>query len=212
MTFPIKLLIADDHPFIRLGVRNALMAEPDMVIVGEAANGDEVIQLCSRLDVDILILDIGMPGLPCKQVIMQMTAILPGAKIVIFSAHAEEAHIRGLLPLGISGYLVKDEAIDELPHAIRSVAAGGQWFSARILTKVTQLIGEETSHSNGFLCSRRETDVIRLLGCGMTNERIGIELCISTRTVRFHVENLMAKFGAQNRTEAVVIAKQLGII
>lgn len=206
-TVPIRILLADDHPFLRAGIRAELAEEDDILIVGEAGTGDEVMALCAELMVDVLVLDLSMPGPPPRETVAFLKQHCPEMKILVLTAYQEEAYIRGMLALGVKGYLLKDEATEALVDAIRAVQRGEHWFSQPVLEKMATGFGSEP---NEMPLTTRELEILKLLRQGLTNKEIAYQLRIAERTVRYHVENLLDKLQARNRPEAVANAIQKG--
>lgn len=203
---PIRVLLADDHPFIRSGIRAELAEEDDILVVGEAGSADEVMAHCPELWLDVLVLDLSMPGPPPRETVAFLNQHCPDLKILVLTAYQEEAYIRGLVALGVKGYVLKDEAIEALVDAIHAVQRGDTWFSQSVLEKLSsggQRVGE-------MALTTRELEILKLLRQGMTNKEIAFQLRIAERTVRYHVENLLDKLQAHNRPEAVANAIQKG--
>lgn len=203
---PIRVLLADDHPFIRAGIRAELAEEDDILVVGEASSADEVMTRCPQLWLDVLILDLSMPGPPPRETVAFLKQHCPDLKILVLTAYQEAAYIRGLVALGVKGYVLKDEANEALVDAIHAVQRGETWFSQPVLEKLSaggEGVGE-------IALTTRELEILKLLRQGLTNKEIAYQLRIAERTVRYHVENLLAKLHARNRPEAVANAIQKG--
>lgn len=203
---PIRVLLADDHPFIRAGIRAELAEEDDILVVGEASSADEVMIRCPQLWLDVLILDLSMPGPPPRETVAFLKQHCPDLKILVLTAYQEAAYIRGLVALGVKGYVLKDEANEALVDAIHAVQRGETWFSQPVLEKLSaggEGVGE-------IALTTRELEILKLLRQGLTNKEIAYQLRIAERTVRYHVENLLAKLHARNRPEAVANAIQKG--
>jgi DNA-binding NarL/FixJ family response regulator len=202
----IHVIIADDHSLIRYGIRLAFAEDPNLSLIGEAATGTEALQLCQKLLPDILLLDINMPGPSPVELVKTLKASCPKTKIIILTAFDNEIYVRNLYQLGIKGYILKDEATDVLSEAIRSVMAGRPWFSESISQKISTTTLVED------MLSDRELEVLELVGAGKTNEQIGENLCLSERTIRYHIENIMHKLHVSNRVEAFALASERGWI
>jgi DNA-binding NarL/FixJ family response regulator len=203
---PIRVLLADDHPFIRSGIRAELAEEDDILVVGEAGSADEVMARCPELWLDVLVLDLSMPGPPPRETVAFLKQHCPDLKILVLTAYQEEPYIRGLVALGVKGYVLKDEATEALVDAIHAVQRGDTWFSQSVLEKLSsgaQKVGE-------MALTTRELEILKLLRQGLTNKEIAYQLRIAERTVRFHVENLLEKLQARNRPEAVANAIRIG--
>lgn len=203
---PIRVLLADDHPFIRSGIRAELAEEDDILVVGEAGSADEVMSRCPELWLDVLVLDLSMPGPPPRETVAFLKQHCPDLKILVLTAYQEEAYIRGLVGLGVKGYVLKDEATEALVDAIHAVQRGDTWFSQSVLEKLSsdgQRVGE-------VALTTRELEILKMLRQGLTNKEIAYQLRIAERTVRYHVENLLEKLQARNRPEAVANAIRAG--
>ena len=180
--------------------------EDDILVVGEAGSADEVMARCPELWLDVLVLDLSMPGPPPRETVAFLKQHCPDLKILVLTAYQEEAYIRGLVALGAKGYVLKDEATEALVNAIHAVKRGDIWFSQSVLEKLSsggQWVGE-------MALTTRELEILKLLRQGMTNKEIAFQLRIAERTVRYHVENLLDKLQARNRPEAVANAIRMG--
>lgn len=199
----IRLLIADDHAVVRQGVRQILADYADMVLVGEAATGNEVMQCVREQVFDILVLDMSMPGRCGVELIKQIKAERPMLPILIFSMHEELQYAVRVLKAGASGYLVKNGEPQDLIAALRKLVAGGHYFSPAVAEKLV----EDTLMPQGRLPHERLTDrefqVFELLVEGKTLTTIADDLCLSVKTVSTHKHNIVAKMGLTNRTELV---------
>lgn len=204
---PIRVLLADDHPFIRAGIQAELAEEADILVVGEAGSADEVMARCPNLWLDVLVLDLSMPGPPPRETVAFLKQHCPDLKILVLTAYQEEAYINGLVALGVKGYVLKDEATEALVDAIHAVYQGGTWFSQSVLEKIA---GCKAEGSREIALTTRELEILKLLRQGLTNKEIAYQLRIAERTVRYHVENLLEKLNARNRPEAVANAIQKG--
>jgi len=202
----IRILHADDHPLIRAGIRTTLSTEPEFIVVGEACDGNEAQAMSLDLRPDVLLLDLSMPGASAEETIRILKTACADIKIFILTAFDNDIYIRALLEAEISGYILKDEAAEVVIQAIRTVMHGGKWFSQVIMEKMANVPNFEDALTG------REFEVLQLAGEGKSNAQIGEELCITERTVRKHLENIMQKMQVNNRTEAVKTAIQKGWI
>ena len=205
----VRVVLADDHPVVREGIRSLLERAPDIVVVAEASDGQEALRLAEELAPDVLVLDMEMPGVTGVEVARRLRAADSPVRVLALSAYDDDQYVFGLLEAGAAGYLLKDEAMEAIVAAVRGVARGEVgWLSRPVAEKVMRRMREETEE----VCplTERELDVLRLLAKGWTNARIAQELIVSERTVRFHVENLLKKLEVSSRTEAVVTAIQKG--
>ena len=205
MTEPIRVLLADDQPLIRAGLRATLEAEPDLAVVGEAADGDETQQRCRELHADVLVLDLNMPGPQPTRTVSFVQEHCPDTRVLILSAYDDGASVRRLLGAGVDGYVLKDEAPDALVDAVRSVAHGGTWFSRPVVATMTHQ-GRPTEPTLPAL-TNRENELLGLLARGLDNARIASELHLGEQTVRNYLSRLYGKLGVQTRSEAIIWAR-----
>jgi DNA-binding NarL/FixJ family response regulator len=212
MTDTIGLLIVDDHPVVRDGLVAILSTQPDFEIAGEAASGETALTLFEQLQPDVILLDLEMPGMDGVMVIKQLRQIQPAVKIVVFTAFDTDERILSALQAGAKGYLLKGAPRSELFKAIRVVHQGGSLLQPVVASRLlSQLSGTETAAATEEL-TPRESEVLELLAQGKPNKEIAAELVISERTVKFHISSILAKLGATNRTEAVTLALQQGLV
>jgi len=206
----IRILLADDHPVVREGIRNRLDGEEDCLVVGEAVNGDEAISLARRLCPDVVLLDVAMPGPGVVPVLEVLRQKVPAAKVLVVSAFDDDKYIFGTLAAGAAGYALKGERLSTLVEAVRTVARGEAWLSPRVAAKVThRALGERTGAA-GTPFTGREREVLELMAQGKENAEIAASLVISEQTVKFHVGNIYTKMGVSSRTAAVVQAIRNG--
>ncbi len=200
----IRVLIADDHPLIRAGLHYSLTSEPDLSVVAEAANGDDAQHLCEEWQPDVLLLDLRMPGSSALDTMSYVQEHCPDTKVLMLTAFDDEAHERGLLEAGASGYLLKEEAPGTVSDAVRAVARGSTWFS--------QSVADKLAHPTEFSeLTPRERQVLKLVAQGHTNQQVSGELKTAEVTVRFHLRNIYNKIGVDSRAQAVRWAIQHGL-
>jgi DNA-binding NarL/FixJ family response regulator len=205
-----RVVVCDDHPVVRSGIRLALAREPDIEIVGEAGNGPQAIRLVRELLPDVLVLDIEMPGMNGIEVTRAIREAQLDTRILILSAHDDELYVATLVGIGANGYLTKDEAHTSLVAAVRGVASGEEgWFSRHIASRVT--ISIATPRAKAGL-TEREREVLERLVCGKTNQGIAHTLGISEKTVERHLGSLFEKLGVASRVEAAVRAVREGLV
>lgn len=226
----IRILLADDHPIVREGLRAVLETQPDFEVVGtpqQAASGDEALRLALQLQPDILLLDLEMPVMDGVETIRRLRQqAQPGAsrdrhsspRIIVFTAFDNDERIIAALEAGANGYLLKGAPREEIFNAIRVTMQGGSLLQPLIASKLLRHVGqynERATTSSPVLLeslTERELEVLNLLAQGMPNKEIASRLVISERTAKFHVSSIMGKLGATNRTEAVSLAAQKGLI
>jgi two-component system, NarL family, response regulator LiaR len=209
----IHLLIADDHPVVRDGLRAMLSTQPDFQVVGEAVNGAEAVQLATRLKPDVILLDLEMPDLDGVKALTQIRTTDPAARVIIVTAYDTDERIVQAVVAGAQGYLLKGAPREEIFHAIRVVNEGGSLLQPIVASKLMQHVSQHASQSAEVdSLTPRELEVLALLAEGRSNKQIAAEFVVSERTIKFHVSSILAKLGAANRTEAVKIAMQRGLV
>lgn len=221
----IRILLADDHPIVREGLRAVLETQPDFEILAEAASGDEVVRLASTLHPDILLLDLEMPvldGIEATRRLRNLSSPSFPLRIIIFTAFDNDERIISAIQAGADGYLLKGEPRDDIFRAIRITMEGGSLLQPLVASKLLHHMGQQArdmaqqKHTPESPptedLTERELEVLRLLAQGMPNKEIAARLSISERTAKFHVSSIIGKLGATNRTEAVSLAAQKGLI
>jgi DNA-binding NarL/FixJ family response regulator len=204
---PIRVVLADDHPVVRSGIRNLLERAVDITVVGEASNGSEALRLVGEVNPDVLLLDMELPDIKGIEVAQQIRQSGSSVKILVLSAHDDPLYIRELLESGAAGYLVKEEAPETIVDAVRGVAHGEQgWVSRRI---VSWMRGDEVGE---IKLTPREMDVLRLVVEGKTNQNIGVLLGISEKTVEKYLYAIFTKLEVTSRVEAAVYAVREGLV
>lgn len=202
---PIKVLMADDHPLARAGIRKFLEKEADILVVGEASSGDEALQMVEELAPDLLLLDMEMPGMKGLEVARTLKEKQSPTRVLALSTYDNKQFILGLLSSGAAGYLVKEEVPETIIEAVRGVARGEQgWVSRRIAAQMASWVQMENREGGGL--TDREVQVLRLIAAGKTNQEIGLALGISYKTVEKHIDSIYMKLGVASRVEAAVYA------
>ena len=200
----IRILLAEDHPLARTGVRTLLNAQSDMKVVAEACNGCEAVALFRKHLPDVMLIDLLMPQMGGAEAATEIHAQYPDAKMIGLSTYAREYDVKRALAAGMQGYLTKDAALEELVTAVRVVHSGG--------TYLPPALAEVAAESDKPDLSSREFQVLNLIAHGYSNKQIAYELQIAEHTIKNHVSNILIKLGVQDRTEAVSMAIQRGII
>jgi DNA-binding NarL/FixJ family response regulator len=211
----LQVLIVDDHRMFREGVRSRLEQEPDIQVVGEASSGQEAFALVEQTNPTIVTLDIRLPDTSGIEVARLLRQQHPELKILILSAYDFDQYVEAVVRLGIDGYLLKDSPLEELVQALREIASGGAVLPPHIASKLMRTYSTRRAvfrEREPDELTVRELEVVELMARGLRNIEIARRLLISVRTVEAHVSNIMAKLGAQSRTEAVQIAIEEGLI
>ncbi|MBI3929197.1 MAG: response regulator transcription factor [Armatimonadetes bacterium] len=206
----MRVVLADDHPLVRSGIRTTLMNQARLEVVAEASTGEQALQAVVEHRPDLLVLDVSMPGLAADQVISRAREVLPELKTLILTAYDDDAYVRRLTQVPISGYLLKDEAPETLLQAILVIKQGGVWFSRTIADK---LMGFSRSHADDPFpaLSARERELLALIARGLDNQFIATELNLAEQTVRNYASTIYQKIGVNSRVEAVVWARERGL-
>ncbi|NKY87773.1 response regulator [Nocardia veterana] len=216
---PIRVLLADDERLVRSGFRLLLDLEDDILVVGEAATGAEAVRMARDLVPDVVLMDIRMPGTDGIQATREIVAAaeLRAVRILILTTYDTDAHVFDALHAGAAGFLLKDAGPAELLHGIRVVAAGEALLAPRITRRlIARFTTRQAAHKAGedrlAVLTAREREVLALVGRGLSNAEIGAELFLSPATARTHVSRAMAKLGARDRAQLVVIAYRTGLV
>jgi two-component system, NarL family, response regulator NreC len=206
---PLRILLADDHVTVRHGLKLLIEGQPDMQVVSEAGDGETTIQRAIALKPDVVVLDISMPGMNGLVATRRLKQQQPETAIVTLTRHADDAYLQELLRAGASGYVLKQSAPSELLHAIRAVAAGGQYLDSTLTARVTAgFLGREGKRESksAVTLSERESGVLRLIASGYSNKEIAGRLTLSVKTVEAHKANAMRKLGLKGRIDIVKYA------
>jgi DNA-binding NarL/FixJ family response regulator len=210
----IRVLIADDHALLREAMRNLIDRQDDIEVVGEASDGEEAVQLSSRLKPDIAIMDIVMPKLNGIEASKEIKKISPGTAIIILTAYDDAQYVLGLLEAGAAGYLLKSARGRDVVAAIRAVREGESVLHpsiiAMLLKRAMGLPAEENKLKNKENLTEREIEVLSLAARGMSNKEIAEALSVTVRTVKAHISNLFDKMDVASRTEAILKAVREG--
>jgi NarL family two-component system response regulator LiaR len=201
----IRVLIADDHYVVRQGLAALLVPRNGMEVVGEAATGREAVDLARTLKPDVILMDMIMPEMDGPQAIALIKQENPTARILVLTSFGESKQVTAAVQAGALGYLLKDSSPDDLLHAIHSVHRGNLVLPQDLAQKLMQPQPAATALDQ---LTERETDVLRLLAQGQSNQEIARNLNISVTTVRSHVSSILMKLGVSNRTQAALVARE----
>jgi DNA-binding NarL/FixJ family response regulator len=218
-TNTIKVLLADDQALVRSGFRALLDGEDDITVVGEAASGAEAVEQARSTRPDVILMDIRMPemdGIKATGEIIRMRG-LEHVRVLILTTYDTDAYVFEALQAGASGFLLKDAGPAELLHAIRVVAEGEALLAPRITRRLiaqftAERVATQVAEDRLSVLTQRERQVVALVGQGLSNEEIGAQLFLSPATARTHVSHAMAKLGARDRAQLVVVAYQTGLV
>lgn len=209
----IRVLIAEDHQTVREGLEMILKAQPDIEVVGEASDGQAAVEMAKLLNPDIVIMDVSMPRLNGLKATRELQRCLPNVKVLTLTRHKDNGYLRQLLSAGVAGYVLKQSPSTELLHAIRAIAAGGQYLDSGLTNR---LVGNfvERSTTRGATPQRepseRESEVLRMIAWGHSNKEIAERLDLSVKTVEVHKANAMRKLGMKSRIDIVQYAMLRG--
>lgn len=201
----IRVLIADDHPVVREGLRALLSRRPDMLVVGEAATARELIELHAKERPDVTLVDLRLPDEEGISALVAIRRRSRDARVIVLTSFGAEEDVYRALRAGASAYLLKDAPREELIACVRAVHAGGSWISPAAAARLTARLGAPD-------LTPREQDVLRLVVGGRSNKEIGHELRIALGTVKAHVNRVFVKLGVRSRAEAVTAALRRGIV
>ena len=208
---PIRVLLVDDHPVVRSGIHDLLNKSPDIDVVGEAANGEQGLQMVEEMHPDVLLLDMELPDIQGTRVAQQVQQLYPRVKILALSAHDDSIYVRELLELGAAGYLMKEEAPEAIVEAVRGVAMGEQgWVSRRIAAQMASWV--QAGEPGKMKLTLKELEVLRLVVQGKTNQAIAVDLHISEKTVEKYIKAIFDKLNVASRVEAAVFAVREGLV
>jgi DNA-binding NarL/FixJ family response regulator len=201
----IRILSVDDHLLLREGIAAVLEAQPDMTLIGQAANGCEGLELFRQQQPDVTLMDLRMPDMSGIQVIARIRAEFPAARIIVLTTYAGDVQAVEALKAGASGYLLKNMLRKELLETIRAIHAGKRHVPPQIAQEIAE-------HAVDEALTEREVQILKCVAAGISNKLIGVELAISESTVKAHMKNILPKLGATGRTHAVMIALKRGIL
>ncbi|WP_329293948.1 response regulator transcription factor [Streptomyces pseudovenezuelae] len=211
MTSDISVLIVDDHPVVRDGLRGMFESAPGFTVLGEASNGVEAVERAAALDPDVILMDLRMPGGGGVDAIRELTRVRARAKVLVLTTYDTDSDTLPAIEAGATGYLLKDAPRDELCTAVRAAAEGRTVLSPAVASRLVSAVRSPRAPANEPL-SAREREVLALVAQGMSNREIARELFISEATVKTHLTHLYAKLGVNDRAAAVATAYRRGIL
>ncbi|WP_449385745.1 response regulator [Cellulomonas soli] len=204
----IRVIVADDHPVVRSGLVGMLGVEPDVEVVGEAADGAEAVALATALRPDLVLMDLRMPGTDGATATGQIVAALPGVHVLVLTTYETDTDILRAVEAGATGYLLKDTPRDQLVAGVRAAARGEAALSPSVALRLVQ----QVRTGDGERVTPREREVLAGVARGLSNAAIGRELFITEATVKTHLLRVFAKLGVDDRTRAVTVALERGIL
>lgn len=210
---PIRVLVAEDHALVREGTRALLEADPEIVVMGEAASGREAVELALRLHPDVVLLDVQMPDVDGIEAARRLRAAGEPCAVVMLTAYDDEPYIAGAIEAGASGYVLKNARSSEVIAAVKAAAAGEAVLSPEVQRRVVRLLAaRRVEVSERPTLTEREREVLRLVAEGLSNKEVAAALGLSPRTVQTHLQHVMHKLGAASRVDAVVRGLRLGLV
>ena len=204
----VRVVVADDHPVVRSGIVALLGLEPDLEVVGEAGDGEEAVALAERLRPDLVLMDLRMPGTDGATATARIVAGLPGVHVLVLTTYETDTDILRAVEAGATGYLLKDTPRDQLVAGVRAAARGESALSPSVARRLVQQVRGE----RGERLTPREQQVLAGVARGLSNTAIGRELFIAEATVKTHLLRAFAKLGVDDRTRAVTVAIERGIL
>lgn len=214
MTDPIRIILADDHSMVRLGLKAYFGTLPDIEVVGEAATGEEAVQMVTQLVPDVVLMDLIMPGMGGVEATRQVRKVSPSTQVIILTSYHDDEHIFPAIRAGALSYVLKDIDPNDLAEAIRRAHANEATLNPRIAARlVKELHGSRSENANPFNdLTERELEVLREIAAGKSNREIADSLVISEKTVKTHITNILSKLHLADRTQAAVFAWKEGIV
>jgi DNA-binding NarL/FixJ family response regulator len=206
MTGTLRILLADDHATVRQGLKLLIESQPDMEVVGEASDGDAVLEAARGLEPDIIVMDISMPHMNGLVATRMLKRLQPRAAVIALTRHEDDHYLEALFRAGASGYVLKQSAPMEFLQAIRAVAAGGVYLDPAMSSHVADGLlarSAELPRQSHAMITERESDVLRLIAIGYSNKEVAGQLNISVKTVEVHKANAMRKLGLGGRVDIV---------
>jgi DNA-binding NarL/FixJ family response regulator len=212
LTPDVRVVIVDDHPVVREGLRTFLAVQEGIAVVGEAADGAEALATVRSVAPDVVLLDLVMPGIDGVAAIARLTAESPDTRVLVLTSFPDDDKLLAAVQAGAAGYLLKDVAPAELAEAVRAVARGEAALSSRPAARLLREYAQGGSGGSPVALTGREREVLTLLGRGLANKQIARELSIAEKTVKTHVSHVLSKLGLADRTQAALYAVRVGLV
>lgn len=208
----MRVVLADDHQIVREGVAMLLASEPNIELVGEASNGDQLLDLLATTDVDVVLLDLRMSGRSGLEVLEELEGNQQSAQVIVLSMHDDPTYVKRAIELGASGYLLKSVSKSELLRALNIVAEGGSYIQGEITAPlVAHMVDPSKGRPIGML-DTRDVEMLQMVADGLDNRALALSLDMSEPAVKAHLRDIYSRLGVKRRSEAVAVALRLGII
>ena len=212
MAETIRVLLVDDHEVVREGLRSFLSLQDGLEVAGEAADGEQAVREAERLRPDVILMDLVMPRLDGVGAMRELRRRLPASRVIVLTSFADDERLLPAIQAGAAGYLLKNVAPQELARAVRAAHTGEALLDTAVAARLVEAIATPPGEGPPGRLTRREREVLALLGRGLSNKRIARELGVAEKTVKTHVSHLLAKLGVADRTEAAVYAVRAGLV
>ncbi len=206
LSSPIRVLIVDDHGMVRFGLRGYIESVPNLQVVGEAASGEQALQLMASVGVDIVLMDLVLPGISGADATREIAKRYPSVRVIILTSFLDDAHILPAIRAGAAGYLLKDITPDDLSKAVIATFNGQSILHPKVMAQLASNLTPESQMAVDLLStlSERELEVLRLLTHGLQNNEVAEQLSVSENTVRTHISNILTKLDLRDRTQAAL--------
>ncbi|WP_019423844.1 MULTISPECIES: response regulator transcription factor [Paenibacillus] len=212
METPIKVLLVDDHEMVRIGLAAVLSTEDGIEVVGEASNGEDGIRLAQEYKPDVVLMDLVMDGMDGIETTRKLLQLYPDCKVIVLTSYLDDEKMYPVIEAGAFSYLLKTSRASEIAEAIRAAARGQSVLESQVASKMMNRFRQpKQSLAAHEQLTEREMDVLRLLAQGKSNQDIADDLFIGIKTVKFHVTNILAKLGVEDRTQAAIYAYKNGL-
>lgn len=207
----IKVMLVDDHEMVRIGLSAVLSTEEDIDLVGEAGSGEEGIQLALQYEPDVVLMDLVMEGMDGIETTRRLLKELPDCKVIVLTSYIDDAKIYPVIEAGAFSYLLKTSRANEIAQAIRSAVKGQPVLESQVASKIMNRFRKPAESLPHEELTEREMEVLKLIAKGKSNQEVADELIIGVKTVKFHVTNILAKLGVEDRTQAAIYAFKQGL-